>query len=234
MFVSNSNFGHRRLALFLIATITFGGCATMPGQNLTPEEEQLRADASVFDETVLGGAAMGAAVGCAFGFLLGGNAEDCLVGGIGGGALGALGGYLTATEQEAAQGHVRQIDIVTRDINADNENLRTLVASASRVLDQNRQQAQLVKQKLARAELAEGELANMRARLRSNIAFMNETIVKLEEKRSQYVEVANSLAGKGQDTSGLQQRVGDMKNHIAALIAYRDTLEEQLNVELVG
>jgi hypothetical protein len=234
MFVSKNNFGLGRLALLLIAAITFGGCATMPGQNLTPEEQQMRADASVFDETVLGGAAMGAALGCAVGYFWGGEAKDCLVGGIGGGALGALGGYLTATEQEAARGQVRQVDIVTRDINADNENLRRLVASASRVLDQNRQQAQLVKQKLARAELAEGELASMRARLRSNIAFMNETIVKLEEKRSQYVEAANSLAGKGQDTSGLRRRVGDMENHIAALIEYRDTLEEQLNVELVG
>ena len=110
--------GRLRTALIAAIALTVAGCSTMSGAVLTDSEKALRDESQVFSETVIGGAAAGAALsglGCA---LFGGRPADCIATAAAGAVVGAAGGYLVATRQAAAKEQVAEIDIVTRDIAA--------------------------------------------------------------------------------------------------------------------
>ena len=205
-----------------------------PGGNLTPEEQALREDAQVFNETVVGGAATGALIGGLGCALLGGNLEQCAIAAGSGAALGGITGYMTATQQRAAKQEVRQIDVITKDIVDENGKIKEVVARAEKVLETNRAEAKKLKALIASKKAKVGEMEALQARMESNSATLTELVTKLNKKRDQYIEIADNLQGKGQDTSELRQAVKDMESQIALLVEYRTALEESLKVEVMG
>ena len=149
---------------------------------MTPEEQALREDAQVFNETVVGGAATGALVtglGCA---LLGGSLEQCAIAAGSGAALGGIAGYMTATSQRAAKQEVRQADIITKDIVEENQKIKEVVAKAEKVLETNRAEAKKLKALIASKKAKAGEMEALQARMESSSATLNELVTKLEEK----------------------------------------------------
>ena len=223
-----------RTGIIAIAAVAVTGCATMGGPDLTDDEKALRDDSQIFNETVLGGAAAGAALGGLSCMLLGQSVEECIPEMMVGGAVGAAGGYLVATKQAAANEHVRQTDVVTRDVVADNEKLAKLVSLARSVLNENRAAAEALQARIASNEAESGEIEAMQAKLRSNVDVLNNAIGKLNERRGTYVEALASLESEGEDTTALRRQVREMEDQIAQLIQYRSALEEEMDVELMG
>lgn len=243
--------GFSRVLAFAVlsATLALTGCQTTgdSGQTslfdssepLTPAERQMRADADVFNETVFGGAATGAAMGgliCALSLLTGGqnNTAVCATAIGVGAALGAVDGYMVATRQEAARRQVREIDLVTEDIEQSNAKIRKLVASSQKVVEQNRERINAVKMKVARNEARAEELAREQARLDENIEVMSDTLDNLRDERDAYVEVAGELGAQGQDTGALHAQVREMNRQITALEKERDALEEINRASKIG
>ncbi|WP_416896963.1 MAG: hypothetical protein ACMVY4_15810 [Minwuia sp.] len=209
----------------------FGGSSS-DDPNLTPEERALREDAEVFNETVFGGAATGAVIAgglCALGALLGNNGGNALgrcaiMAGVGG-AIGAIDGYMVAKRQEAARKQVREIDLVTEEIEAKNVKLRRLVDSSRRVVDQNRQRLEEVRIKVAANAAREDELRREKDRLEANIDVMDDTLENLRDERDNYEEVVRELRAGGQNTAQLEAQIGEMNQQIAALERERNELE---------
>ena len=194
----------------------------------TPEEREMQEDAKVFRNTVLGGAAtVGGALflGC----LLGrgtGEWKDCAaVGGVGA-AIGAVDGYLVAKRQEASRRRVREIDLITEEIEEKNAGIRKLVASSRKVVEQNRERIGEVKLKIARNEVREEVLAEEKGRLESNIVVMDRTIENLTKDKNAYRTLADRMEGEGRDVSRLRENVESMELRIAELEEQRDELEE--------
>ena len=229
--------GWQNLGAVIAIAVASTGCVTMPGGQgaaLTPEERALRGEAKVFNNTVLGGAAAGAAVGGITCMLFGNSLGECAGEMAVGAVTGGIVGYVTATKQQAANEQVRAAEIVTRDVQAENEKLGTLVATARNVLEENRASNQELKARIATNEAEAGELGAQQRRVRSNVEVLNGVIAKLNEKRSQYAEVAGDLESEGEDTTALRQQVREMSEQIGLLVEYRTALEEELNVELMG
>ena len=194
----------------------------------TPEEQEMQEDAKIFRNTVLGGAATVGVV-----VLL-----DCLsrqgadewkgcaaIGGFGA-VVGAIDGYLTAKRQEASRRKVREIDLITEEIEEKNAGIRKLVASSRKVVEQNRERIGEVKLKIARNEVREEVLAEEKGRLESNIALMDRTIENLTKDRETYRALADKLEGEGRDVARLRENVEGMEIRIAELEEQRDELEE--------
>ena len=223
-----------RAAIVAMLVVVMTGCETTGGIELTDDERALRDQSQVFNETVLGGAAVGAGVGGITCMLLGQSAAECIPEMIAGAAVGAAGGYLVAAKQEAAAEQVRQTDIVTRDVVADNEKIAKSVALARNVLDENRAAVTALRERIASNEAEAGEAEAMEARLRSNIETLNTTISKLNERKQTYVDALAALTDEGEDTSGLSAQVREMEAQITQLVEYRSALEEEIDVELMG
>ncbi|MDA0704487.1 MAG: hypothetical protein O3A96_14815 [Proteobacteria bacterium] len=250
MVASGGRFGRVLAFAFLSAALVAAGCqtagdsgrSTLFGDSapLTPAEQQMRNDADVFNETVFGGAVAGMAMGglfCAMSLLLGSNQNNMAVcaTAIGvGAALGAIDGYMVATRQEAARRQVREIDVVTEDIEQSNAKLRKLVASSQKVVEQNRERINEVTLKVAQNQARAEELTLEQARLDDNIAVMSGTLENLREERDGYVEVAGELASQGQDTTRLRAQLVEMNRQIAALEQERDALENINRASKIG
>ena len=222
------------LSLAAVLVVAVAGCAATGGAALTDDERALREQSQIFDNTVLGGAAVGAGIGGITCMLLGQSAEDCIPEMMAGAAVGAAGGYLVAAKQKAANEQVRQTDIVTRDVVADNENIARSVALARNVLNENRAAVKTLKERIANNESEAGEIEAMQARLRSNIEILNTTIGKLNERKQTYVDALAGLESEGEDTTALRAQVREMEDQIAQLVQYRSALEDEIDVELMG
>ena len=223
-----------RAGAVALLVAAMAGCAAMGGAPLTDDELALREQSQVFDETVLGGAAVGAGIGGITCMLFGQSVEDCIPEMMAGAAVGAAGGYLVAAKQKAASEQVRQTDIVTRDVVADNEKIARSVVLARNVLNENRAAVNALRERVANNEAEAGEIEAMEARLRSNIEALNTTIGKLNERKQTYVDALASLASEGEDTTALRAQVREMEDQIAQLVQYRSELEEEIDVELMG
>ena len=223
-----------RTGFVAMIVLAASGCAMMGGANLTDDEKTLRTDSQAFNETVIGGAAAGAGVAALGCMLFGSDLTDCLPAVAVGGVVGAASGYAVASKQRAAKQQVDEIEIVTGDIEVDNERLTTLVASARNVLDENRAAVEALKTRIASNEAEAGEIEALQAKLRSNVDVLNNTIGKLNERRDTYAEAAASLDGEGKNTTALRQKVREMEDQIAQLVQYRSALEEEIDVELMG
>ena len=223
-----------RTGVIAMLAVAVTGCATLGGASLTENEQALRDDSQAFTETVLGGAATGALAGGGLCMLTGKSLQDCLGAAAIGGALGAAGGYAVATKQAAANENVAQTDIVTRDIEADNQKLGKLVASTRNVVQENRAAVEALKARVASKEAEAGEVEALQARLRSNADLLNNTIGKLNERKDTYTETLASMEGEGEDTTALRQEVSEMEDQIAQLVEYRSALEDEIDVELMG
>ena len=223
-----------RAGVVALLVVTVAGCAAMGGAPLTDDERALREQSQVFDKTVLGGAAVGAGIGGITCMLFGQSVEDCVPEMVAGAAVGAAGGYLVAAKQKAASEQVRQTDIVTRDVVADNEKIARSVSLARNVLNENRAAVKALKERIATNESEAGEIEAIQARLRSNIEILNTTIGKLNERKQMYVDALASLASEGEDTTALRVQVREMEDQIAQLVQYRSALEEEIDVELMG
>ena len=225
---------YMRAGVVALLVVTVAGCAAMGGAPLTDDERALREQSQVFDKTVLGGAAVGAGIGGITCMLFGQSVEDCVPEMVAGAAVGAAGGYLVAAKQKAASEQVRQTDIVTRDVVADNEKIARSVSLARNVLNENRAAVKALKERIATNKSEAGEIEAIQARLRSNIEILNTTIGKLNERKQMYVDALASLASEGEDTTALRVQVREMEDQIAQLVQYRSALEEEIDVELMG
>lgn len=208
-------------------------------ENLTPEERALREEADVFNETVFGGAATGAAVLgglCVLSGLLNNkNLSNCLVAAGVGAAFGALDGYLVAKRQEASRKGVREIDLVTQDVEKDNQKIEKVNARARKVRDQNLERIRDAEEKRRNQQISAEQLAREREHLRDNIAFLQETIDKLEKRRNEYEKAAQQLDGQGRgDTTVLRQKIDEQTRRIAALEQMKRDLEKANEVKRIG
>ena len=229
--------GWRILAAVITIPVALTGCLTFSeggGVSLTPEERALREEAQVFNQTVLGGAAAGAAIGGFACMMFGSSLGDCAAEAAIGAVAGGIAGYVTASKQKAANEQVRATDIVTRDIHAENERLASLVATARSVLEENRASNEELRARIVNNEAEAGEIDAQRRKIQSNVEVLNGVIANLNEKRSQYTEVAGNLDDEGKDTAALRKQVREMSEQLDLLVEYRSALEEELDVELMG
>ena len=204
---------------------------------LSPEEKQLREDAATFRNTVFGGALTFGGV-TALACILSGKAEkpgDCLAPAVVGGLIGAIDGYRTAKKQEAARKQVREIDLITMEIEERNANIQEMVASARKVVAQNRERINETKLQIAQQAVAEEFLKEEQKRLQSNIHVISRTIETLKKEKATYDVLAQQLAeGGGDDVEGLRSQVESMGLQIAALEMERDALEEINQTTRIG
>jgi hypothetical protein len=209
-------------------------------EELTPEERALREEADVFNETVFGGAATGALLLgglCVASALLGGgnNMGRCAILAGVGAAAGALDGYLIAKRQESSRTKVREIDLVTQDVEADNRKIEQVNDRARRVRDQNLERIREAEAKRRSQQISAEQLATERRRLQSNIDFLQDTIDKLEERRNKYHEAAQSLSAQGSgSTAELQTKIEEQTRKIQTLKQMKRDLEKANEVKRIG
>lgn len=211
----------------------FGGSSTA---ELTPEEQQLRAEARLFNETVLGGALTQAAIyGIATGLitlLTTGDAGKALAyGGIGAGVgaiAGAIDGYRVAVQQEAANRQVRELDVLTERVQAENQRMEETLRVMQEISRNTERRLAEVNARVAANQATAAELRAEEDRARRNLAELDKLITGAEKRQGEHRQIAEAVAAEGEDTARLDREIAETSRQLTQLRRERDILAGQI------
>lgn len=245
----STRLGRALLVLSLTASLLCSGCASQPqtlsestspsgsNQPLSPDEQQIRDDANVFNQTVVQGSLVGAGLGILAGVLIGattGRVDNMVkygvVGGVTGGVLGGVDGYMVAKRQEAGNNRVRMIQAMTRDVERDTERVQSTVASSTRVLEDSKQQLTDVQAQVAAKQADVAEAESVRKRVEQNRDVMAATLKALKKRRDNYQEASAETGG---DTTELDAQIAHLNDEISKLEQNVAAMNEALAVSRV-
>ena len=242
-------------AILLILTVP-AGCATdgrgpLSGlgdilasedpADLTPAERRLRNDRRVFNETILGGVATGAVAGALIGALIGAAsgkrgaiARGALIGGGVGAVAGGLDGWRVATRQEAARKRVREIDLATEKVEAENRRIQASLDNIDVVIADSRRSLRGARSGYRSNRVALDEVRRQEARAERNIRVMDEVIGKQNDRLAEQERIAESYRRDGQNTRQLDRQIAETKRQLKQAERERDALAAELESDRVS
>ncbi|MFD2265041.1 hypothetical protein ACFSM5_19205 [Lacibacterium aquatile] len=239
-------FRSKTTALVVVAAMGLAACQTtdQSSRPLTPAEQQLRAEADTFNETVAGGVVTGVVVGALLGALVGAAsggknrgqaiATGAAVGAAAGGVLGGVDGYMTAKAQENANNKVRMLNSMTEDAKKDTDRLRRMVASSNTILADSKDRLEDIKADVAAKRLTVAQANAERSRIEANQALMQKTLETGVEKRNSYKEAAQRMKAQGGNTAEMDAQIAAMEKQVQELEANVSSLNSALEVTRVG
>ena len=210
-------------------------------QDLSPEEREMRDDASEFRQNMLKlklkiiGGGMATVGGTAFVVCMAKHGADavkkeviekCVKVASVAAVAGAIHGWRVAQIQEASRLKVRELEFHRQKIEERNGHLRKYVESTRKLVEKKRERVDGLKDQSDQNEARKAQLEEEGRRLRENIEVMNGTISNLMLDRTTYQNLADELEREGKDVAGLRSQVEEMTLQIAALEEERDALEE--------
>lgn len=239
-----------RCMFFCLATVGMAACAAdgsgtfgstySDTSDLTPAERRLREDNKVFNETILGGAATGAATGAIFGALAGlatGDLDNvwkgAAVGAAAGGVLGGLDGWRVAVKQEANRKQVREIDIATDKVLAENQQIQSSIDNMDAVIADTRGSLQSARAAHRANQGSLEEVRRQERRAEKNLELMGDLIENQEDRLEEQQEISDSLRNDGYQTAQIDADIQRTKQQLEQKKRERDILVQELEQDTV-
>jgi hypothetical protein len=204
-------------ALLLACGLALAGCSGTPGaggsaQDLTGSQQELRQRTSRFNETILTGGLLGAAVGAVGGCLAAGRncGQGAAIGGVAGGAVGAAAGYYIATrnEQFASREQAAQARIGAARREADD--LQRTATVADQVARDNRSRLAELERRYRAGQITAAEYRSEAAPMRDDL----EQIRKAQAAAGQARTQMNADAAGQADLRREAGRVGEAEQRL--------------------
>lgn len=206
---------------------TQGTGSAAPASQLTPAEQQMRADSDRFNNTVIGGVLTGAAAGALTGalaaLLTGGNKKEvrntAVAGAVVGGTIGGIDGYVTAKKEQAGRNQIRELQAAAADVRQDNQKLQAYLDSSGSVLNEGKSRLAALSNDVRARRLSTEQAEAARQREEQNIASMNNTLAQAKKTRDQYSQASAKMTGSIQDRRDVDAEIARMNKQVAQLEA---------------
>jgi hypothetical protein len=209
-------------------------------RNLTPAERRLRRDNQVYNETLLGGVAQGAIVGALLGGLFGlasgklkNAAQGAAIGAAAGGLFGGLDGWRVATRQEASSKNIREIELATDKVVAENRAMQQSLDNIDVVIAATTRNLRTARAGYRSKTVSLDEMRAREARARSNVKQTEQLIDKLEDRQQDQEEIASSLRSDGYNTRQIDQEISETRRQIRERERERELLAAELDREVI-
>lgn len=235
------------VAVIGVLTVTTPGCQTPSpvSEDLSPAEQEMRAQAEHVEvgfgesfESKEARAAMGAIAGAAIFGLLGaltGSDELMKAGIVGGAALGAITTYYVAKKQEDYAEAESDLDMLIADAHAQRDDLDALIASTDRVIQQNRVEIALLRQRLADGQAAQDVVQQRVTRIEGNRQIVENSIAGAED-RIKHIASNIEILGKQDPKANVAPLTAELtaykssKERLAALLETMDEFVEGIDI----
>lgn len=201
------------------------GTGGAPAAQLSPAEQQMRADSDRFNSTVIGGILTGAAAGAVTGalaaWLTGGNKKEvrntAIAGAVVGGTIGGIDGYVAAKKEQAGRGQIRELQAAAADVRQDNQKLQAYLDSSGSVLNEGKSRLAALRSDVAAKRVSTKQAEAARKREEQNIASMNATLAQAKKTRDQYTQASAKMTGSIQDRRDIDVEIASMNKQVAQL-----------------
>jgi hypothetical protein len=206
---------------FAFGGFVTGGSASTYGYKgkRSASEEELREQGRKFDKTVWQGVLIGAVAGTVIGAIAGGDAQAAVGGAIIGGSIGALAGMYVANKQKLYASAEDQLESMTLDIHASNQDAEALIADANTVLTEDQRRLAVIDARLRAGQATESELTQTRARAWDNRKVVEAAAVGARDKYQLFVGAKRGFLEKNPATSAqsLDEELSAYRRNIDAL-----------------
>jgi outer membrane murein-binding lipoprotein Lpp len=198
--------------------------------SLISAQRQLCHQNATFNQTVAGGAVVGALGGAAVGALAcgiaGKNPLACAaIGGAAGLFAGGVTGYVVAKKQEAAHENVREIDSVTADLRKQNEDLQSDVIAARQVAAHGQQKLASIKAAVRSGTISADQARVERAKIGQDSEHLANIISHLQEQEKNFQEASQQV---GQSSPDYTHQLAEMKRNVRVLEQQKDALDRAM------
>lgn len=192
---------------------------------LSPAEQQMRADSERFNNTVIGGILTGALAGAAAGalaaLLTGGNKKEvrntAVAGAVVGGTIGGIDGYVTAKKEQSGRNEIRALQAAAADVRQDNQKLQAYLDSSGAVLNEGKARLASLGNDLRAKRISTEQAEAARQREVQNIESMSNTLAQARKTRDQYTQASAKFSGTPQERRDLDAEIARMNRQVAQL-----------------
>lgn len=198
----------------------------------TPEE-RLQKQSADFNQTLVEGAAVGAAIGGVLGAVTGlvfGGKRGALIGGAAGAGLGALAGGLTGTyyanKKEEYANQEQRLDAMIQDVKADNAKAEATLNDYREVAQSSREATDRIKADLQQKRISTKQAQYELAVVKRNQTLLAQTLAALTKRRDEWNTAlaeartdANTpqVAALESEVKRMDRQVAQMKQELDAL-----------------
>lgn len=177
----------------------------------TEAEKQLEAEArslnqvsrNIVVKNTVEGAVIGAAAGCGFALLLGGNAEDCAKGAVAGGVVGGVAGNAVGKQAAAKNEEIVKTAEVVKNLTQVSQRLNTVEANLRSVVKSQDAEIRSLRRQLDADQISESAYKSRVRAINSNRTVVINQL-QISEKNMQTASQELSSAAK-QGQTGLSQ-----------------------------
>lgn len=218
------------------------GTAPEDESKLSPAERRLREDNRIYNETILGGAVQGAVQGALVGLVVGlssgGSLSDGLagaaIGAAAGGVVGGIDGWMVANRQEAANKKVREIDLATDKVLAENRKMQQSLDNIDTVIAQTTRDIRTARNGYRRQTVSLDEMRAREARAARNLEQTEELIEKFEDRQAEQERIAEQLRKDGHNTAQIDREIAETRRQIAERERAREILAAELEQQAIA
>jgi len=237
----NRGYAVRLPLVILIASLTvmLSACQTlMPrgSTTLSPEEERMRRQANTFNDTVIEGALIGAALVGVLTYMVTGDQDKAMRGAAAGAVIGAGAGHYMASKQQQYTNEEERLDSMIADVRSDNAKLARLNDSARDVIEADLAKIEAIDQQLAAGKISLETARREISTVDENRAYLRTTLANLKTRREEWERVSARVRRSG-DYRGAEQldrEIVKLEGQISSLQSELDNLSERRRISRVG
>jgi len=227
------------LAALTGAALILSACQTLStrgSQPLTPEEQRMRQQADTFNETMIEGALVGAAVLGVLTYMATGDQNKALQGAAAGALIGAGAGHYMASKQQQYATEEERLDSIVADVRADNAKLARLNRSAQEVIVADLAKIERLDTQLAQGKISGEEARREMATVDDNRAYLSSTLANLKTRHEEWERVAARVRRSGdyRGAAEVDREIDKLEQQIGSLEGELDTLTERRRISRVG
>lgn len=209
--------------LFLTACVDTAGLGGSTA-NKTPAEIALEKEArsltqqsrDIIVRNTVQGAAVGAAVGCGLMLLMGGGADDCLVGAAAGGAIGGVGGNAAGRTAAQANKDILQRDAILGNLRNTTKRLSGVESRLNGVLRAQDSELRSLRRQLSSGQVTESAYTARARAINSNRSAVQAALQRSENNMGNTVNEINKARAGGQSgLSSLRSAATSSKSRMA-------------------
>ena len=140
--------------------------------------------------------------------------------------------YLDQRRAEYANEEQR-LDVMIADVQKDNQKLQTLTATATEVLNQNRQQLSTLQTQLAQQQIQREQAEKQLAQVDANTDYLRNSLANLEQRERDWRQVAQAEQ-QSQKQQELNDEINRMQKQIISLRDNVNDVEQQRDAIVLG
>lgn len=244
LFINKKSLG---VILTLVSSITLSGCQGLSGSSSSGADPRLESKAAQNEAKLFGSSGVsaclmgglgGAALGAAGTAIAGGDSEKVVTGALIGGAAGCAAGvganYYLEKQRTAYASKEARLNAAIRDAKNQNANIQSDINNAKRVITEDTKKLATLNKQIKSKSIENAQAKKELAKIDANIAKLKENRQSFQASLENFQAISQASKSEGAKTAKLDKEIAETKRKIKAYDEQIALIANQRNAIKLG